>query len=161
LRSEISIRAVRRYSCPQIINLLIPLPDAAAEGERAKEAPRAGRYFDASAVLISASWGLRFGDKSRRFSMWYGVNCWAVRIRRRDGEEGGKRRAVGGTGSVGRVAWIWRLAGFFYSTSMVVPWFALRRFDPVPLNHSPLSTPSLALTSSDPDAESKGSMTYL
>jgi hypothetical protein len=40
--------------------------------------------------------------------MWNGVRACGVRIKTNEGEEGGKRREVGATDSVGRVAWICR-----------------------------------------------------
>jgi len=39
--------------------------------------------------------------------MWYGVSVWGVRIRSKEGDEGGNKRAEGGVGRLGRELWIW------------------------------------------------------
>lgn len=61
-----SSRAVRRYSAPQITNL-VPVVS--------RLLPRAGRYRERRAVLISANWGEEVGGSRRRRSMWYAVNA--------------------------------------------------------------------------------------
>jgi hypothetical protein len=38
--------------------------------------------------------------------MWYGVSACGVRIKSRDGDEGGNKRAEGGVGRFGRDEWI-------------------------------------------------------
>jgi len=61
-------------------------------------------------MFISDNWEFKLGGRSRRRSMWYGVRAWGVRIKRREGDEGGNKRAEGGVGRLGRELWIWMLA---------------------------------------------------
>ena len=120
-KSDISIRAVKRNSFPHMTNLLITPPEPEAEveveeeeveeeGRGSKEAPNAGIYRPCNDIFISDNWEFRLGGRRRRLSMWYGVRAWGVRIRRREGDDGGNKRAEGGVGRLGRELWIWSLA---------------------------------------------------
>jgi len=130
-KSEISIRAVKRNSFPQTTSLLItPLePEAEVEeeeveeeGRGSKEAPNAGIYRPCSDIFISDNWEFKLGGRRRRRSMWYGVRAWGVRIRSKEGDDGGNKRAEGGVGRFGRDEWIWFVS--LYPSAVSPPrWF--------------------------------------
>lgn len=57
--------------------------------------------------------------------MWYGVRVWGVRIRSKEGDEGGNKRAEGGVERFGRELWIWISAFVLLLCSSFVPSFSL------------------------------------